>query len=372
MKKDSVMQWFRNLIEGPGTGANAGTGTNGRAAHISRALTEHISPVTLPKALVITGMLIIAAIALLVLAGQRATRLPAGLAKSNGRIEIERIDIASKYPGRIKQIEVREGDDVTQGQTIALMDDTELRAQLAAAKAAVRRASQSIERAKAEVVLREAEHKLSEAELKRAKELERKAVASTADLDRRTAQHEVAEAHILAANATVADAVAARDATEAEVARIEATIADMRLTSPVEGRVEYRLAQVGTVLPAGGRIATILDLSQTYMTVFLPTSDAGRARLGTEARILLDAAPGYVIPATVSFVASEAQFTPKTVETANEREKLMYRVKLRFDPKLIGTYRDHVKAGLTGDAFVKLDAKAEWPTRLDVRLPDAR
>jgi HlyD family secretion protein len=247
-----------------------------------------------------------------------------------------------------------------------------MRAQLAAAKAAVRRASQSIERAKAEVVLREAEHKLSEAELRRARELERKAVASAADLDRRIAQHDVAEAQILAANAAVADAIAAREATEAEVARIEATLADMTLTSPVEGRVEYRLAQLGTVLAAGGRIATILDLSQTYMTVFLPTTEAGRARLGAQARILLDAAPGFIIPATVSFVASEAQFTPKTVETANEREKLMYRVKLRFDPKLIGTYRDHVKAGLTGDAYVRLDDKTEWPRHLDVRLPDAR
>ena len=197
-------------------------------------------------------------------------------------------------------------------------------------------------------------------------------MASTADLDRRTAQHDVAEAQILAAKAAVGDAVAAREAAEAEVTRIETTIADMTLASPVQGRVEYRLVLPGAVLAAGGRIATVLDLSDVYMTVFLPTSEAGRARLGTEARIVLDAAPRYVIPATVSFVAAEAQFTPKTVETVNEREKLMYRIKLRIDPKLIDAYRDHVKAGLTGDAYVKLDAKATWPRRLDVRLPDAR
>jgi HlyD family secretion protein len=360
---------FHNLLDGPKV---AGSPQAGRAAKLGRAVAEHISPLTLPKALALAGIICVALVAYIVLAGQHAARLPAGLAKSNGRIEIERIDIASKYPGRIRQIDVREGDDVTRQQTIAQMDDTETRAQLAAAKAAVRRATQSIERAKAEVVLREAEHRLSEAELGRARELERKAVASAADLDRRIAQNDVAQAHILAAQAAVADAVAARDAAEAEVARIEATLADMTLTSPVEGRVEYRLAQVGTVLPAGGRIVTVLDLSQTYMTVFLPTTEAGRARLGAEARIILDAAPAYVVPATVAFVASEAQFTPKAVETSDERAKLMYRVKLRFDPKLIGTYRDHVKAGLTGDAYVKLDASAAWPKRLDVRLPDAR
>lgn len=346
--------------------------TRGAVFGPARFVTERIAHVTLPMALAALVMLLAAVAAAVAWVGQQATRVPAGLAKANGRIEIERVDIASKFPGRVARINAREGDDVARGQIIALMDVAELNAQLAAARATVRRAAQSIERAKAEVVLREAEHKLSETELKRATELERRAVASTADLDRRTAQHDIAEAQILAANAAVGDAVAAREAAEAEVARIETTIADMTLTSPVQGRVEYRLVLPGAVLAAGGRIATVLDLSDVYMTVFLPTSEAGRARLGTEARIVLDAAPRYVIPATVSFVAAEAQFTPKTVETVNEREKLMYRIKLRIDPKLIDAYRDHVKAGLTGDAYVKLDAKTPWPRRLDVRLPDAR
>lgn len=338
----------------------------------ARLLTERLSQVTLPTALAAIVILLGATAVALTIVGRQATRLPAGLAKANGRIEIERLDIASKYAGRVARIDAKEGDDVARGQVIALMDVAELQAQLAAARAVVRRAAQAIERAKAEVALREAEHKLSEAELRRAIELERRSVASTADLDRRTAQHDVAEAQILAAKAAVGDAVAAREAAEAEVARIETTIADMTLASPVAGRVEHRLVLPGAVLAAGGRIATVLDLSDVYMTVFLPTSEAGRARLGAEGRIVLDAAPGYVIPATVSFVAAEAQFTPKTVETVNEREKLMYRVKLRIDPKLIDAYRDHVKAGLTGDAYVKLETQAQWPRRLDVRLPDAR
>ena len=336
------------------------------------AVLERLKNLTLPMALAIVGILLAGVATVVVITSQQAARTPVGFTKANGRIEIERVDIASKYPGRLARIDVKEGDSVERGQTVALMDVAELRAQLAATKAAVRRAIQGIERAKAEVALREAEHKLSEAELKRVVELQRRAVASTADLDRRTAQHDVAEAQILAANAAVGDAIAAKEAAEAEVARIETTIADMTLTTPVAGRVEYRLVQAGAVLAAGGRIATVLDLSDVYMTVFLPTSEAGRARLGAEARVVLDAAPGYVIPATVSFVAAEAQFTPKTVETANEREKLMYRVKVRIEPKLIDAYRDHVKAGLTGDAYVKLDAKAQWPRRLDVRLPDAR
>ncbi len=106
------------------------------------------------------------------------------------------------------------------------------------------------------------------------------------------------------------------------------------------------------------------------MTVFLPTSEAGRVALGSQARLVLDAVPNAVFPATESFVAAEAQFTPKAVETANEREKLMYRVKLAIDPKLLETYREYVKAGLTGNAYVQVAAGAAWPQRLAVRLPD--
>jgi HlyD family secretion protein len=360
------MIWLNKLLEGCSAGARFSV------LGPARVIAGRLAHVTLPMALAAMVVMLAAIAGAIAIVGQQASRVPPGFAKANGRIEIERVDIASKYPGRVARIDVKEGDDVRRGQTIALMDVAELNAQLAAAKAAVRRATQVIERTKAEVVLREAEHKLSETELRRATELERRAVTSAADLDRRTAQHDIAEAQILAAKAAVGDAVAAREAAEAEVTRIETTIADMTLTSPVTGRVEYRLVLPGAVLGAGGRIATVLDLSDVYMTVFLPTSEAGRARLGAEGRIVLDAAPGYVIPASVSFVAAEAQFTPKTVETLNEREKLMYRVKLRIDPKLIDAYHDHVKAGLTGDAFVKLETQSQWPRRLDVRLPDAR
>ena len=116
---------------------------------------------------------------------------------------------------------------------------------------------------------------------------------------------------------------------EAQVAQIKAMLRDMTLSTPVAGRVEYKLVQAGEVVGAGGRLVTILDLTDVFMTIFLPTGEAGRVALGSEARIVLDAAPNYVFPATVSFVAAEAQFTPKAVETANEREKLMYRVKLK-------------------------------------------
>ena len=101
-----------------------------------------------------------------------------------------------------------------------------------------------------------------------------------------------------------------------------------------------------------------------------PTAAAGRVALGSEVRLVLDAAPQYVIPASVSFVASEAQFTPKTVETASEREKLMFRIRAQIPPDLLKKHMAQVKTGLPGVAYVRLDRYAQWPARLQMNLPE--
>lgn len=300
----------------------------------------------------------------------QASRVPEGLARANGRIEVERVDVATKYAGRLAEVRVNEGAFVQKGDILAGTDTSEILAQLAAAKAAVHRAHQSIARARAEVSLRDAELKLAEAELARVVELVRTNASTRAELDRRTAQRDVSKAALESARVAIEDAKAATEAAEAQVAQIEATIVDMTLKAPVTGRVEYRLAQAGEVVPSGGRVLTLLDLSDVHMTIFLPTSQAGRVELGSEARIVLDSAPEYVVPATVSFVAAEAQFTPKYVETATEREKLMYRIKLHIDPMVLQTYRGYVKAGMTGNAYVKMRSTATWPASLTPRLPD--
>jgi HlyD family secretion protein len=206
-------------------------------------------------------------------------------------------------------------------------------------------------------------------ELERARTLQKRDFIAASTVDQRQAERDVAAAAVIAAEAGVGDSTAAREAAEAAVARLQVVLDDLTLTAPVSGRVEYKLAQPGEVLAAGGQIVSLLDLTDVYMTIFLPTPLAGRVGLGSDARIVLDAAPDYVVPATVSFVAAEAQFTPKFVETENEREKLMYRIKLQIDPKLLETYRDYVKAGLTGDAYVKVDSAAVWPENLLPRLP---
>ncbi|MGN6448672.1 MAG: HlyD family efflux transporter periplasmic adaptor subunit, partial [Brucella intermedia] len=113
-----------------------------------------------------------------------------------------------------------------------------------------------------------------------------------------------------------------------------------------------------------GKVLNMVDLGDVYMTFFLPTEWAGRVKLGAETRIILDAAPQFVLPAQVTFVADVAQFTPKTVETEEERQKLMFRVKAKISQELLQKYIQQVKTGLPGMAYVKLDPNAEWPQHL--------
>ena len=132
--------------------------------------------------------------------------------------------------------------------------------------------------------------------------------------------------------------------------------------------MQYKIAQAGEVVGAGTRIITLLDLHDVYMTIYLAAGQAGRLSLGDEARVIIDALPEYVIPATVSFIATEAQFTPKSVETAEEREKLMFRVKLQIDPKVLEQYHDKVITGVRGVGFVRTNTAVAWPADLKVKL----
>lgn len=231
---------------------------------------------------------------------------------------------------------------------------------------------------------REAELELARKQLDRVEKLALENATSAEARDLRRATHYGAEATVQAARANVAAATAAIstaksqiiqaeayvEAAKARIERLKVDINDCTLKAPRDGRVQYRITQPGEVLSTGGKVLNMVDLGDVYMTFFLPTAEAGRVRLGAEVHLVLDAAPQYVVPARVSYVADVAQFTPKTVETADERQKLMFRVKARIDPDLLKKYIKSVKTGLPGVAFVQLDPQAEWPANLRMRLPE--
>jgi HlyD family secretion protein len=284
---------------------------------------------------------------------QQQSDLPDGFARANGRIEAERVDVALKFGGRIAKVLVDEGQMVAAGDVIARIDSTELEAQVRAAEAATRQAQQELVQAKALVAQRKGELAFAKAELNRTETLAARGYATGETLDQRRSQEITANAALNTARAQIASAEAAIEASEANVAALKANLA----------------AEPGEILAAGGKVVSLLDLTDVYMDVYLPTDDAGRLRFGAEARLILDAAPQYVIPATVDFVASQAQFTPKYVETESEREKLMFRVKLQIPADILSRYQDVVKTGVPGVATVRIAPEAEWPETLAVKLP---
>jgi HlyD family secretion protein len=278
------------------------------------------------------------------------------------------------------------------------MDTDVLTAQLREAEADLRRAAKAVETAQSTVTQRESEKAAADAlVLQREAEVDgakrnhdraetayQKGAGSVEARDNARTAFYAADAAVKTAKASVAASTAAIStaksqvieaevsimAAKARIQRIQADIDDSTLKAPRDGRVQYRVAQVGEVLPGGGKVLNMVDLADVYMTFFLPTDWAGRVQLGAETHLVLDAAPQFVFPAKVTFVADVAQFTPKTVETALERQKLTFRVKAHIPAELLQKHLRDVKTGLPGVAYVQLDPQAEWPEHLRVWLPE--
>lgn len=300
---------------------------------------------------------------------RQAAALPAGIVSGNGRIESIQVDVAAKYAGRVKAVAVREGDLVETGQVIVTMDTAELEAELAKARAKIAEAQESAAEVMADIASKESQQLFARQQFARAEKLLASKTVTRDEYEEKEARLKVADANVNASKAKLRSVEQSEEVARAEVRRVQAQIADSTLTSPVRGRVLYKLAEEGEVLSAGGKAVTLLDLGDVYMEIFLPAQDAGRVRIGAEARIRLDVRPDYAARATVSFVSPEAQFTPKQVETKSERDKLMFRVKLQLPPELIAPYIERVKTGIRGVGFVKIDEAAEWPAELNRPFP---
>jgi len=295
--------------------------------------------------------------------------MPAGIVKTNGRIEATQVDVSAKYAGRLADITVEEGSEVKAGQVIGRISSPEYEAQLRAAQSNVEKTKQALAEAVALIDQRKAVLAAAKSDFERGQELVGKQIITQQTFDQRRRNYESADAGVVAANAQREQADAAIKSAQAEAERIEAVLHDLVLVSPRTGRVQYQLARNGEVVPAGGKVVTILDLADVYMTIFLPAASAGKLEIGDEARIILDPIPQYVIPASVSFVAADAQFTPKSVETQEEREKLMFRVKLKLDAEVLKRFSRRVKTGVRGLGVVRTNAATAWPGDLQVKLP---
>ena len=294
------------------------------------------------------------------------TELPEGFVSANGRTESTEVDITAKFGGRLEQVLVKEGDPIELNQTLARIETRELEAQLRRAQAEVRRTEQEKHFAVAVIAQRKSELSLSRKDMERSKGLYENDSISLEQLQRDETAVETAKATLAAAQAQLSNAEAAIEASIANTELIKTQIDDSVLRAPIGGRVLYRLAEPGEVLPGGGKVLTVLDPMDIYMTLFLPTFEAARVAIGAEARVVLDGIPDMAIPAHVSYVAPRAQFTPKEVETRTEREKLMFRLKVQLDADFLKTHSALAKTGIPGVAYIRLDEEAEWPEHLIV------
>ena len=296
-------------------------------------------------------------------------KLPPGFAGGNGRLEMQQYDVSTKWPGRLTKVLVDEGDTVDAGQVVATVDTEPLEAQLRSQEAKVREAEDNLRTAQAQIQAKQAEFAYNDAEYKRSQGLVARGAVSVQERDLDRAKADASRADLLAARAQASRAQFAIDSATAETERLKAEIADYTLRAPLRARVETRNAQPGEVLGPGGKVLTLDDLADVYMYVFLPTDSVGKVALGSEARIVLDAVPNYPIRAVVSFISPNAQFTPKTVETAQERHNLTFRVKLQIPKERLRQFEQFVKAGVPGMGYVRLDPSVDWPSQLQWKDP---
>jgi len=335
----------------------------------------------------------------------RAEPFPEGLIQANGRIEGDRVLAASKFAGRVVELQVREGSEVMAGEIVARLDDTQLTAQVTQARAAVEIQTSRLEAARTAIQIlesvvpleiesarsevRRAEAALTEAEASErqvGKDAARRAALhaeGTLDAERseqaalawKVARAEVTSAHAALAQARngLADAQLGQqriEARESEIKALEAQLNqargalsevasmldDLSIPAPASGVVTTRIVDLGEVITPGFPLFEIVDLDQLYLKVYVPENEIGKLRRGLRARVYIDAFPDEPFPATIRYIASRAEFTPKEVQTPDERVKLVYALKLYLDAN-----PDHrLTPGLPADAVIRWKEGAPW------------
>jgi HlyD family secretion protein len=334
-----------------------------------------------------------------------SSALPVGLLQANGRIESDVVNVSSKLAGRIVTLGAREGDTVKAGAALIQLDDRSVTAQLQQAQSALATASARVESARVSlaVMIKEvpvsiasaeaslaaaeaAERRAADAEAQYGREAERaRRLLADGTVPQQTAeqaelawtssrnQHAAAAANRAQAEQALADARLGPDrvrAKQAELLSLEATrneaaarvsqaqtaVDDLRVLSPIDAIVTSRFANIGEVVNAGMPLLELVDPDRLYLKVYIPEKDIGRVRRGLPARIYTDSFPGEPFEATVGYIGSRAEFTPKEVQTPDERTKLVYEVRLYLNEN-----PDHkLTPGMPADAIIRWKEDVAW------------
>lgn len=335
----------------------------------------------------------------------KKTPLPDGFIQANGRIEGDHVTVAGKFAGKIQEILVKEGHSVSKGQEMATLDDSQIKARVDQARQAVaalaskirstritidllkKEVPLAIEIAEAGVVHAQAViDKITAKETQDRKDANRfrelyaagtvdehqsemAALAATVSARERVssqaalvmAEKQLEQARlgwdrIKAAEDDWAAVLAQKGQAEAALSETRSVLADLTITAPSAGTITTRLADAGEVVAAGTPLFDLVDLDRLYLKVYVPEVYIGKLRRGLPARIYIDAYPDRYFDAEVTYIATNAQFTPKEVQTPDERVKLVYAVKL-----YLKNNPDHcLSPGMPADAVIRWEEGLSW------------
>lgn len=232
----------------------------------------------------------------------------------SGMIEVQEIDVSTKTTGQIQALRVEEGDVVKQGDTLVVIDHRELLAQRDETLASIRAAQQTFK----ELTLKKTN---AEKNLERIKNL-----YATGDVAQKELEDYELQLQIITVEEKKAQAVL--QAAQARLALIETQIDNAYITSTLDGVVLTKNYHEGELVFAGAKIVTIGDLNSAWLKIYLAETDVGKVSLGSEARVSVDAYPDEVFTGTVTWISSEAEFTPKNIQTKEERAELVFAIKI--------------------------------------------
>ncbi|RUM87802.1 MAG: secretion protein HlyD [Thermodesulfatator sp.] len=306
------------------------------------------------------GLLVLCG-SLLVYRYQKSERaLPRGFVWASGRLEGDTITVATKVSGRIEALYFQEGDFVSKGKLLARLSSAELEARYQAAQAAIQEAQKHLEETRHLLATAQATLEKRARDRKRFARLFTQRLVSKNRLEEVTLAYKTAYQQVLALKARISALNEEIERLRAQKKEIEALLADTRIRAPARGVILRKVANLGEVLSPGGVIALMVDLDQLYLKAYVPTKEVGRLALGQRARIYVDAFPHRFFTGKVGYIAREAEFTPKEVQTREARVKLVYEVKIYLDRN-----PGHVLTpGLPADALIQVDPKASWPARM--------
>lgn len=268
--------------------------------------------------------------------------LSEGLVQANGRIEGDHYTVASKIPGRIEDLLVREGDNVEQGEIVVRLEDTQAREK-------VNQAQQATVATEAQLMMSIKKEQQSQIDAKRIRALVKDGTVTKHASEQVDLEWKITQDQVTAARATYRQSLAALS-----VARC--ALNDTTIHAPASGVVTMRLIDVGEVVGAGSPLLDTVDLDRLYLKVYVPEKEIGKVRLGLAARVHIDAYPDQHFPATVRYISSRAEFTPKEVQTPDERVKLVYAVKLYLDENP----EHRLTPGLPADAIIRWQEDTPW------------